>query len=86
MAQTSPLPIRPRVRHIGNLPGASYHEIAEMVRRARGAYLRQLVDAARDVAEQCESNELRRTADAIVSASHASHPEYWDPSLRGVKA
>ena len=84
MAETS-LPIRPRVRHISTVISAmSFGEVAEMVRRARGAYLRQLVDAARDVAEQSESPMLRQAAIDIVAASRTSHPEYWDPTLRGI--
>ncbi len=84
MAQTSPLPIRPRVRHISNVITAmSYGDVAEMVRRARGAYLRQLLDAAQDVAESSEWPALRVTAEEIVAASHVSHPEYWDATLRG---
>lgn len=81
MTQTSSLPVRPRVGAV--LPAMSYGQVAERVRRARGAYLRQIVDAARDVAEQSESASLRQTAEAIIAASRVSHPEYWDPSLRG---
>ena len=47
MTQASSLPIRPRVRHISTAATAmSYGQVAEMVRRARGTYLRQIVDAA----------------------------------------
>ena len=84
MTETTSLPIRPRVRYISNVITAmSYGEVAEMVRKARGAYLRQLVDAARDVAEQSEWPDLRQTAEQIVAASRVSHPEYWDATLRG---
>ncbi len=83
MTETS-LPVRPRVRHISNVITAmSYGDVVEIVRRARGAYLCQLVDAARDAAEQSEWLDLRKTAEQIVAASRVSHPEYWDPTLRG---
>ncbi len=36
-----------------------------------------------DVADQSEWPDLRKTAEQIVAASHMSHPEYWEPSLRG---
>ena len=61
----------------------SYGDIVDMVRHAHGAYLRQVVDAARDVAEQSECPELRQTAEQIVAASRVSHPDHWDPTLRG---
>ena len=83
MTETS-LPVRSHARHISNVITAmSYGDVAGIVRRARGAYLRQLVDAARDVAQQCEWPDLRKTAEQIVTASRVSHPEYWDPTLRG---
>ena len=84
MTQTSSLPIRPRVRHISTVITAmSYGDVAEIVRKARGAYLRQLLDAAQDVAESSEWPDVRQTAEQIVAASRVSHPEYWDPTLRG---
>lgn len=58
-------------------------ELENMVANARGNRLREILDAARDVARQSDRAELRQIAQIIVNASRRSHPEYWDPTLRG---
>ena len=58
-------------------------EIENMVANARGNRLREILDAARDVAKQSDRADLQRTAQMIVNASRRSHPEYWDATLRG---
>ena len=79
------IPVRPHDTAIqAVIRSLSYGDVAGMVRKARGAYLSQLVDAARDVAEQSPSDMLRATAEQIIAAARVYHPEYWDPTLRGV--
>lgn len=58
--------------------------IDDMVAGKKGYELRAMLDAAQDVAKHSDRRELQRTAQAIVSAARTSHPEYFDPTLKGV--
>ena len=59
-------------------------EIQEITRRARGARLNELLDAAQDVAKGSQSFEMQIAAQALLDAASVSHPDYFDPTLKGV--
>lgn len=59
-------------------------EIQEITRRTRGARLNELLDAAQDVTKSAPSFELQIAAQCILDAASVSHPDYFDPTLRGV--
>ena len=59
-------------------------EIQEIARRARGSRLNQLLDAAQDVAKGSQSFEMQIAAQALLDAASVSHPDYFDPTLKGV--
>ena len=59
-------------------------EIQEVSRRASGSRLNQLLDAAQDVAKGSQSFEMQIAAQALLDAASVSHPDYFDPTLKGV--
>lgn len=59
-------------------------EVEHLLASTRGYRLYALLDAARDVARQSDREDLRRAAERIVTSGKRIHPEYWDPTLRGV--
>lgn len=62
----------------------SRRDIETIVASAKGNHLKAMLDAAQDVAEQSEWAGFRRTAVTIIAAAQQYHPEYFDPTLRGV--
>ena len=80
------VPRRPRPQQNAQvLRIMSTGRIGEIVSRARGAYLNDLLDAAQDVAQHSDWRDLRITAQAILDAASVSHPEYFDPTLKGAR-
>ena len=79
-------PRRPRPQQNAQvLRVMSVGRISEIVSWARGAYLNDLLDAAQDVAKYSDWPDLQLTAQAILTAAHRSHPEYFDPTLKGAR-
>ena len=79
-------PRRPRPQQNAQvLRVMSVGRISEIVSRARGAYLNDLLDAAQDVAQYSDWRDLQITAQAILAAAHQSHPEYFNPTLKGAR-
>ena len=60
------------------------NEIQEVARRTRGSRLNDLLDAAQDVAKGSQSFEMQIAAQALLDAASVSHPDYFDPTLKGV--
>lgn len=80
------VPKRPRPQQNAQvLRVMSVGQVNEIVRRAKGAYLNELLDAAQDVAQYSDWRDLQITAQAILAAAHQSHPEYFNPTLKGAR-
>lgn len=58
-------------------------DLTSVVATAKGARLRAMLDAALDVAQQSVDSSLRRAAMVVLAAGRQSHPEFFDPTLRG---
>ena len=88
MAVSISVPVRPRPQQTAQvlnvMASNDLGSVRGIVVRAKGAFLRNLLDAAQDVAEGSEWSELRALAQGILEAARIAHPDYFDPTLKGV--